>query len=150
MCSLGTPSEKVWPGYNQLPGAKSKFVDYPISHLRNKFPREMLSDKGIGLMRQFLTYDPKQRISCDKAKRHPYFDETPVAIDPSMFPTWPAKSELSASSKAALGKKASSPKPPSGGGAFKKINDDDIEARLGFSFNTRHNPPPAAGWNLRF
>ena len=40
-------------------------------------------------------------------------------------------------------KKASSPKPPSGGGAFKKINDED-EAKYGFQINA------AAGWNLKF
>ena len=34
---LGTPSEKVWPGYKDLPGVqKMKFVDNPVSHLREK------------------------------------------------------------------------------------------------------------------
>ena len=145
---LGTPNQKIWDGYNSLPAVqKMKFVDYPISHLRNKFSREMLSDKGLELLRQFLTYDPKKRISCDTALRHPYFDETPLAIDPSMFPTWPAKSEEGPAS----GKKASSPKPPSGGGAFKKINDDDDDAHLGFQINaTIAFQPAPAGWNLRF
>lgn len=145
---LGTPNEKIWPGYNALPHVqKMKFVEFPISNFRNKFPREMLSDKGLNLLRQFLNYDPKQRISCEAALRHPYFDETPLAIDPSMFPTWPAKSEQGPHS----GKKASSPKPPSGGGAFKKINADDVEARLGFQINAAiANQQPAAGWNLRF
>ena len=41
-----------------------------------------------------------------------YFQESPKAIDPSMFPTWPAKSELAAGSNNT--KKAASPKPPSG------------------------------------
>lgn len=142
---LGTPNEKIWPGYNSLPCVqKMKFVDFPIANFRNKFPREMLSDKGLNLLRQFLSYDPKQRISCEAALRHPYFDETPLAIDPSMFPTWPAKSEQGPGGA----KKAASPKPPSGGGAFKKINDDDDEARLGFQLNT--NQPAPAGWNLRF
>ena len=36
-----------------------------------------------------------------------------MAIDPSMFPTWPAKSEMGAGANGAA-KKASSPKPPSG------------------------------------
>lgn len=143
---LGTPNEKIWPGYNSLPNVQ-KFVDYPVSNFRNKFPREMLSDKGLNLLRQFLSYDPKQRISCDAALRHQYFDETPLAIDPSMFPTWPAKSEQGPGA----GKKASSPKPPSGGGAFKKINADDVEARLGFQINAATaNQQASAGWNLRF
>jgi len=42
--------------------------------------------------------------------------ELPLPIDPGMFPTWPAKSELGV--RSAL---ASSPKPPSGGGQFKKL-----------------------------
>jgi hypothetical protein len=34
---LGTPSEKIWTGYKDLPGVqKMKFVDYPISHLRDR------------------------------------------------------------------------------------------------------------------
>ena len=56
--------------------------------------------------------------------------ESPKPIDPSMFPTWPAKSEI-ASSKAALKAAAaaagpaadSSPKPPSGGQQFKALSD---------------------------
>ena len=38
----------------------------------------------------------------------------PVAIDPSMFPTWPAKSEMAAGSSSGSTKNAASPKPPSG------------------------------------
>ena len=83
---IGTPSERIWPGYNQLPAVqKMKFVEYPVSHLRNKFAREMLSDKGLTLLKQFLTYDPKQRINCEGALKHQYFDETPLAIDPSKY-----------------------------------------------------------------
>ena len=90
----GTPSEKIWPGYSKLPGPqKMKFVDFPVSNLRSKFTKEMLSDKGLDFLKRLLTYDPKRRLTCDEALQHSYFDEAPVAIDPSMFPTWPAKSE---------------------------------------------------------
>eukprot|EP00095_Tigriopus_kingsejongensis_P002975 maker-scaffold267_size230776-snap-gene-1.30 protein:Tk02975 transcript:maker-scaffold267_size230776-snap-gene-1.30-mRNA-1 annotation:"cdk10 11" len=135
---LGTPSEKIWPGYNQLPAVqKVKFVDYPISHMRHKFPSTMLSDAGLALLKKLLTYDPKKRLHCDEALGTEYFQESPRAIDPSMFPTWPAKSELSSSERS---KKVASPKPPSGGGAYKKINEDEIEARAsetGFSLANR-------------
>jgi cell division cycle 2-like len=47
--------------------------------------------------------------------KHEYFDETPCAIDPAMFPTWPAKSELGHK------KAAASPKPPSGGREYKDL-----------------------------
>ncbi len=57
---LGTPSERIWSGYSKLPLAnKMKFVEYPISHLRNKFTPQMLSDEGLKLLKQFLTYNPE-------------------------------------------------------------------------------------------
>merc|ERR1712111_197037 len=33
--------------FNNLPGAKVKFVDYPVSSLRNKFPEKILSETGL-------------------------------------------------------------------------------------------------------
>ena len=53
----------------------------------------MLSEKGLRLLTSLLTYDPKKRASCETALREEYFREDPRPIDPSMFPTWPAKSE---------------------------------------------------------
>ncbi|QQP32345.1 Cyclindependent kinase 11Blike [Caligus rogercresseyi] len=89
---LGTPSEKIWPGYNSLPAVqKMKFT-------------------GLHLLKRFFTYDPSKRLSCEEALGMDYFRETPLPIDPSMFPTWPAKSELGSGAP----KKAASPKPPSG------------------------------------
>ena len=43
-----------------------KFVDYPFATLRQKFPANMLTESGMDLLKKFLTYDPKQRISCDE------------------------------------------------------------------------------------
>jgi len=155
---LGTPSEKIWPGYNKLPGPqKMKFIDFPVGNLRSKFPRDMLSDLGMDFLKKLLTYDPKKRLTCDQALQHEYFYEHPTAIDPSMFPTWPAKSEGGAVSGSV--KKAASPKPPSGGGAFKKINDDDDEKLAaaaaggagggGFQLNFGASSG-TANWNLKF
>jgi len=146
---LGTPSEKIWLGYKDLPGVqKMKFVDNPVSHLREKFPEKMLSDQGLGLLKALLLYDPKKRITCDFALRHEYFREDPRPIDPSMFPTWPAKSEQEPGDKV---KKVASPKPPSGGMAFKNMGDDDEDRARGFSLlDAVKNKPPAAGWNLKF
>ncbi len=66
---LGTPNEKVWPGFNKLPMVQKmkKFVDYPVSNLRSKFPPQMISDKGMQLLKRLLRYDPVQRISCEDA-----------------------------------------------------------------------------------
>lgn len=73
----------------------------------------MLTESGMDLLRALLTYDPKARVSCEEALKADFFREHPRAIDPSMFPTWPAKSELGSSSGQAV-RKAASPKPPSG------------------------------------
>ena len=43
-----------------------KFIEYPYSTLKQKFPKDLLSELGMDLMKRFLTYDPKQRISCDE------------------------------------------------------------------------------------
>merc|ERR1719323_1125313 len=107
---LGTPSEKNWSGFNNLPGAKVKFVDYPVSSLRNKFPEKILSETGLDLLKDLLTYDLK---------------------------------------------KATSPKAPSGGHAFKKMHGDDDEERAmrsrGFNLlDGLKNQASSAGWNLRF
>ena len=146
---LGTPSERQWPGYKELPGVRSmKFVDFPVSKLREKFPERMLTDGGLDLMKALLTYDPKQRMNCEQALRHRWFEENPRPIDPSMFPTWPAKSEQDPGAK-----KVASPKPPSGGGAFKNIDDDEARVNRSRGFNLMDavkNNPPTAGWNLKF
>jgi cell division cycle 2-like protein len=58
-----------------------------------QFPDKMLSEQGLALLKGLLTYDPKKRLTCEAALRSEYFREAPGPIDPSMFPTWPAKSE---------------------------------------------------------
>uniref|UniRef100_A0A182Q4I6 cyclin-dependent kinase n=1 Tax=Anopheles farauti TaxID=69004 RepID=A0A182Q4I6_9DIPT len=124
---LGTPNEKIWPGYGELPAVqKMTFTEYPVSNLRKKFAH-LTSELGISLLQGLLTFDPKQRLTAEAALQHNYFKELPLPIDPAMFPTWPAKSELGL--KKAL---ASSPKPPSGGGEFKKLGDDAVPDNAGF------------------
>ncbi|XP_067613508.1 serine/threonine-protein kinase PITSLRE isoform X2 [Eurosta solidaginis] len=123
---LGTPNERIWPGYKELPAVRnmlsqnSQFADYPVSNIRKRFA-EKTTDIGIELLQGLLTYDPKKRLTADTALKHSYFSEIPLPIDPSMFPTWPAKSELGA--RKAL---TSSPKPPSGGSQFKQLGRDEI------------------------
>ena len=150
---LGTPNENIWPGYDKLPVTqKAKFVQFPVSKLRETFTKDMLSDAGIALLKRFLTYDPKRRITCDDARQTEYFMEEPRAIAQNMFPTWPAKSELGPGAAQAV-KKAASPKPPSGGGAYKDLNADDIENRAaseGFSFVARNQTSALPSWNLKF
>ncbi|ROT60625.1 cyclin-dependent kinase 11B [Penaeus vannamei] len=128
---LGTPSEKIWPGYSQLPLVKkTQFADYPYNHLRERF-KTRLSDQGFNLLNRFLTYNPPKRITCQEGLYHEYFDkEPPLPIDPAMFPTWPAKSE---NPHGRSKKTGISPKPPSGGKNFKDLVDETEElAARGF------------------
>uniref|UniRef100_A0A336LT46 cyclin-dependent kinase n=1 Tax=Culicoides sonorensis TaxID=179676 RepID=A0A336LT46_CULSO len=107
------------PNIVTLPAVqKMTFTDYPVSNLRKKFCKHT-SELGLSLLQGLLTYDPKQRLTAEAALKSTFFKELPLPIDPAMFPTWPAKSELGL--KKAL---ASSPKPPSGGGEFKRLGDD--------------------------
>lgn len=112
---LGTPNERIWPGYSELPAVlRMTFTEYPVSNLRKKFSH-LTSELGMSLLQGLLTYDPKQRLTADQALKAHYFKEQPLPIDPAMFPTWPAKSELGS------WKQTASPKPPSGGSEFKQL-----------------------------
>lgn len=123
---LGTPNETIWPDYPNLPAVKKlHFTTYPINSLHTRFPQ--LTVLGCGLLQAFLTYDPKQRVTAEAALKHDYFSEAPLAIDPAMFPTWPAKSELGVSRA-----RAASPKPPSGGREYKQLGADADDPGFGF------------------
>ena len=48
---LGTPSEKIWPGYNELPIVKkTSFSSYPYNSLRKRFGATDISEKGFDLL----------------------------------------------------------------------------------------------------
>ncbi|XP_050016118.1 cyclin-dependent kinase 11B-like [Alexandromys fortis] len=142
---LGTPSEKIWPGYNDLPAVKKMtFSEYPYNNLRKRFGA-LLSDQGFDLMNKFLTYYPGRRISAEDGLKHEYFRETPLPIDPSMFPTWPAKSEQQRV------KRGTSPRPPEGGLGYSQLGDDDLK-ETGFHLTTTNQGASAAGpgFSLKF
>ncbi|XP_052760285.1 cyclin-dependent kinase 11B-like isoform X3 [Mya arenaria] len=142
---LGTPTEKIWPGLMELPGMKKcSFAEYPYNTLRNKFG-QYLSDQGFNLLNRFLTYNPAKRITAAEGIKHEYFRESPLPIDPSMFPTWPAKSEQ-------VHKRASSPKPPSGGKAYSKLLEDIDAVSGGFQFTAAAKGASAIGpgFSLKF
>lgn len=84
--------------------------------LKTRVANSILTELGYDLLNKFLTYNPVTRVTADEALRHDYFTESPLPIDPAMFPTWPAKSEL-AHKKASM----ASPKPPSGGHNYKQL-----------------------------
>jgi cell division cycle 2-like protein len=103
---------------------------------------------------RFLTYDPTKRLSAINALTHPYFEEIPRRIDPSMFPTWPSRNEekekaarggiqrLPGSNAATV---QDEPKPPSAGKMYEKLlggGDDD-------SYSFEQLLPPGVGFQLR-
>lgn len=50
---LGTPNERVWPGYSKLPIAKKiAFAQYPVNNLRQRFnmANYQLTDLGFDLL----------------------------------------------------------------------------------------------------
>jgi cell division cycle 2-like protein len=151
---LGTPNEKIWPGYSELPLVKKvNFTEHPYNNLRNRFGQK-LTNLGFDLLNRFLTYCPNRRITAEEALKHEFFKESPLPIDPSMFPTWPAKSELGVGTHS---RKAQSPKPPSGGKQFaKQLAGDDDEKLIGnagkFHMNlaVQGRSSKGGGFNLKF
>ncbi|KAK7867040.1 hypothetical protein R5R35_005681 [Gryllus longicercus] len=144
---LGTPNERIWPGYSKLPAVqRTQFSEYPVNQLRQRFGT-MITELGMDLMNKFLTYDPVQRVTAEDALRHAYFNEAPLPIDPAMFPTWPAKSELG-HRKAA----AASPKPPPGGHEYKQLGEDEELPGGGFHMGVTEKGRIAVGggFSLKF
>ncbi|BBN16034.1 hypothetical protein Mp_7g02920 [Marchantia polymorpha subsp. ruderalis] len=96
---LGTPSEKIWPEFVNLPGVKCNFVRQPYNRLREKFPptafagRPTLSESGYNLLNGLLTYDPKKRLTAEEALKHEWFREVPLPKSKEFMPTFPARSE---------------------------------------------------------
>jgi cell division cycle 2-like protein len=81
---------------------------------------------------RFLTYDPIKRISADAGLKHEFFNETPLPIDPSHFPTWPAKSEGASKNK---NPQDSEPRAPSAAKAYEKLDAEEgfvLKAPAGF------------------
>jgi serine/threonine protein kinase len=70
---LGTPTEESWPEVKQLPDYKEEFPRYPTISLKTLVPG--LDEDGYNLLEQMLRYNPNERVSAEKAMRHPYFSD---------------------------------------------------------------------------
>ncbi|XP_057844306.2 cyclin-dependent kinase G-2 isoform X1 [Cryptomeria japonica] len=97
--TLGTPNEKIWPDFVNLPGVKRNFLKQPYNKLRDKFPptsfsgRPTLSESGFDLLNRLLTYDPNKRITAEEALKHEWFREVPLPKSKEFMPTFPARND---------------------------------------------------------
>uniref|UniRef100_A0A1X7TN95 cyclin-dependent kinase n=1 Tax=Amphimedon queenslandica TaxID=400682 RepID=A0A1X7TN95_AMPQE len=138
---LGVPNESIWPGFGELPVAKKvQFTQQPLNNLRKRFP--MITKNGFVLLNKFFAYDPKRRVTAEDALKHEYFEESPLPVDPSMFPTWPAKSEMTKKSV-----RPKSPTAPEGGAFFFNQKGKDGEDE---KFQLPDSQPGKAGFTLKF
>lgn len=169
---LGTPSDTIWPGYSQFNLVKKiALPDFKYSSLHERFKGNKLTKLGLDLLNRLLTYCPEKRISTHKALEHEFFDEAPRPIDPSMFPSWPAKSEgkLSSDPVSTLSstvtngsfkggisiKRVHSPKAPVGGQVADSVAGENDEVLMeGFHLKGGLSPSgkkfKGAGFSLRF
>ena len=69
-----------------------------------------------------LTYDPDRRISAEDSLKHDFFKESPLPIDSTIFPTWPAKSEGVSKAKKP---QDSEPRAPSAGKTYDQLLKED-------------------------
>ncbi|CAG2112548.1 unnamed protein product [Medioppia subpectinata] len=67
---LGTPNDKIWPEYSELPLVKKvTFADHKYNNMANRLGQK-LTNKGFDLLNRFLTYCPSRRITADEALKH--------------------------------------------------------------------------------
>ncbi|XP_070558449.1 cyclin-dependent kinase 20-like isoform X1 [Ptychodera flava] len=82
---LGTPTEKTWPGMKDLPDYKKiTFPENPPIPLEQIVPDA--PPEALDLLKKFLVYPSKQRISAAEALLHPYFFTEPLPAHHSELP----------------------------------------------------------------
>ncbi|KAL3853462.1 hypothetical protein ACJMK2_016998 [Sinanodonta woodiana] len=82
---LGTPNEKIWPGMSELPDYnKITFPENPPLPFEEVVPDA--STEAVDLLKRFLVYPSKDRISAKDALLHPYFFTEPLPAHHSELP----------------------------------------------------------------
>eukprot|EP00937_MAST-01D_sp_MAST-1D-sp2_P004337 g4337.t1 len=73
---LGTPTNAVWPGVEELPDFAVTFPKWPVRAISTLIKKDnMLCPEGLDLLQKMLHFDPSKRISAKAAMEHPYFNE---------------------------------------------------------------------------
>ena len=93
----GIPTEDSWPGFKQLPNARTLRLPTRAkaaegSIIRTKFPT--LTNAGASLLNELLSLNPAKRPTAKVMLKHEYFRENPRPKPTSMFPTFPSKAGL--------------------------------------------------------
>ena len=134
---LGTPNEKIWPGFDTLPKYGSYRISaaqaQPYNYLQTDFNR--LSKKGVDLLNRLLTYDPRRRCTASQALEHEYFQEHPRPKRVEEMPTFPSLHDVLAPVRPNLG-----PNRSNGDGAD---NNDD---RSGGTSNAANGGGVGSAW----
>lgn len=97
---LGAPNDRIWPGFRMLPFARS----FRLTTMRPNTLNKVLSGQSeatINFVNELLTYDPARRLSAREALSDEYFYERPIALDPSLLPTFPSVKHISDEAKRA-------------------------------------------------
>jgi serine/threonine protein kinase len=68
---LGTPTDKTWPGFSQLPDYKPSFPRFK----KESFAEIFLDccPQAINLLEKMLVLDPDRRLTAEEVLHHPYF-----------------------------------------------------------------------------
>lgn len=74
---LGTPNDKIWPNFSQLPIPQSVHLkQQPFNNISQLFSG--VSKAGIRLLNLLLMYDPTKRATAEECLQSSYFRETPL------------------------------------------------------------------------
>ncbi|KAJ3204001.1 Cyclin-dependent kinase 10 [Clydaea vesicula] len=88
---FGTPNEKIWPGFKDLPLNKLlkniPFQEY--NNLRQRFKNSNVTSLTLKFVEKFFIFNSEKRINCYAALKDDYFKEKPFECAKSNLPTFP-------------------------------------------------------------
>lgn len=81
---MGTPNVKTYPDIVNLPEWNpDNFEVYPTQDLKKFVPT--LEQDGLDLLKKMLVVDPAERITCDLALEHKYFNEIQDSVVKDLY-----------------------------------------------------------------